>query len=179
MALGRLFAWKVDHGETVPGPSAGFRPSAGDGLALGLVAFLALVPEVPYVLLRHGLLVPLTLIVIADIARGRGLLGRLLAWRGFGRLSEASFSLFALQMPAGVWFCVATLRTPHGTNAHLLAMIAWTLGLAVVWAEAVQRPLVEQSRGTTPPRSDGRVLPTPRAPRAVDTGAPASPTCRG
>jgi hypothetical protein len=101
---------------------------------------------VPYVPLRHGLLAPLTLFVIADLARGRGLLGRLFTRRGFGRLSEASFSLFSLQMPAGVWFCIAVLSAPRGTTAQLLGMIAGTLLLSVVWAEAVQRSLIERLR---------------------------------
>jgi hypothetical protein len=38
-------------------------------------------------------------------------------------------------MPASVWFCVATLSSATGTTAHLVAMIAWTLGLAVIWSE--------------------------------------------
>jgi peptidoglycan/LPS O-acetylase OafA/YrhL len=109
----------------------------------GLLAFAR---QVPYVPLRHGLLAPLALLVINDLAHGRGLLGRFLSWPGFGRLAEASFSLFAMQMPAGVWFCVATLATAIGTTAQLVAMIAWTLGLAVIWSELVQRPMIERLR---------------------------------
>ena len=93
-----------------------------------------------------SLLAPVTLVVIHDLAHGRGLLARFLSWPGFGRLSEASFSLFALQMPAGVWFCVATLSSATGTTAHLVAMIAWTLGLAVIWSELAQRPMIEWLR---------------------------------
>ena len=151
VALGRLFSWQVDSGLVMPGLQGRPGLSAGDAVTLGILLFLALVPGVPYVPLRHGLLAPLTLFVIADLARGRGLLGRLFTRREFGRLSEASFSLFALQMPAGVWFCIAVLPAPRGTTAQLLGMIAWTLFLSVVWAEAVQRSLIERlrSRGRT------------------------------
>jgi peptidoglycan/LPS O-acetylase OafA/YrhL len=172
VALGRLFALQVDLGTVTPRSQGKPRPSAGDAVALGILLFLALVPRVPYVPLRHGLLAPLTLFVIADFARERGLLGRLIAWRGFGRLSEASFSLFALQMPAGVWFCVAVLQSPRGTTAQLLGMIAWTLLLSVVWAEAVQRALIERFR------SRGRIWRGRHAqarPHVLETMGPGAP----
>jgi peptidoglycan/LPS O-acetylase OafA/YrhL len=146
VALGRMFGMRVDRGKIEPGRRAGLWPSAGDALALGILCLLAFARQVPYVPLRHGLLAPFSLVVINDLAHGRGLLARFLSWRGFGRLSEASFSLFALQMPAGVWFCVATLSSATGTTAHLVAMIAWTLGLAVIWSELAQRPMIERSR---------------------------------
>jgi len=83
-------------------------------VAGALVLVLAFVPDIPYVLLRHGLLVPITLAILADLARGQGLIARGLTWRGFERVSEASFGLFALQMPAGVWFAIAALRSAQG-----------------------------------------------------------------
>ena len=140
--LGFPSFWRVSHwGECLACGSIAARSSQGEGQdAVGRrrpgardSLLLAFARQVPYVPLRHGLLAPFSLVVINDLAHGRGLLARFLSWRGFGRLSEASFSLFALQMPAGVWFCVATLSSATGTTAHLVAMIAWTLGLAVVW----------------------------------------------
>jgi len=172
VALGRLFSRQVDLGLVTPGSQEKPRPSAGDAVAAGLLLSLALVPGVAYVPLRHGLLAPLTLFVIADLARGRGLLGRLLAWRWFGRLSEASFSLFALQMPAGVWFCVAVVTSPRGTTAELLAMIAWTLLLAVVWAEAVQRPWIERLRDRG---RSGLGRDAPARPHVLDAEGSAAP----
>jgi peptidoglycan/LPS O-acetylase OafA/YrhL len=179
VALGRLFAWQVDLGLVTPGPQGRPGPSAGDAVALGILLFLTLVPGVPYVPLRHGLLASLTLFVIADLARGRGLLGWLLAWRGFGRLSEASFSLFALQMPAGVWFCVALLRSPHGTTAQLLGLIAWTLLLAVLWAEAVQRPLIERLRHRGRTWRGHHAQAKPHVLDAAEPGAPDALNRRG
>jgi peptidoglycan/LPS O-acetylase OafA/YrhL len=149
-ALGRLFGLQADRG----GSKATARQSlsAGDLLALGMVLFLALAPWIPYVPLRHGMLSPLTLIVIADLARGGGILSRFLSWRLFSRLSEASFSLFALQMPAGLWFCIATLGSRSISPFHLLGMVGWTIGLSVLWAEAVQRPIIERLRRAAPKR---------------------------
>ena len=143
VALGRWFGLTVDRqgGQAVPRQRGGI--SGGDAVALSILVFLAFVPRVLYVPLRHGLLAPLFLVIIRDLARGRGLLARFLSWPGFGKLSEASFSLFALQMPAGIWFCVATLSSSSGTTVQLIAMIVWTLGFAVAWAALVQRPMNE------------------------------------
>ncbi len=79
VVLGRLFGMRVDRGEIEPGKRARLWPSADDALALGILLFLAFARQVPYVPLRHGLLAPLALLVINDLAHGRGLLARLLS----------------------------------------------------------------------------------------------------
>ena len=117
--------------------------SMGDFVAMGRLLFLAFAPPLPYVIIRHGLLAPVSLVAIAAIARGNGFLARLLAWPGFAKMSEASFSLFALQMPAGVWYCVLVLSSPQGTSLQLLGMIVWTLGLSVLWSATVQDRLLK------------------------------------
>jgi peptidoglycan/LPS O-acetylase OafA/YrhL len=150
VAFGRLFGVQVDRDAGALGCRV--RVSAGDVLAFGMLTFLAFAPQIPYVLLRHGLLAPFTLLLIAELARGHGLLSRVFSWRAFGRLSEASFSLFALQMPAGLWFCVAVLRSPTGTTAQFVGLVLWTFGLSVFWAEAVQRSLVERFRQIQTPQ---------------------------
>jgi peptidoglycan/LPS O-acetylase OafA/YrhL len=144
VVLGRLFALRIDRDCMTVGRTSNF--SAGDILAFALILVLAYVPRIPYVLLRHGMLAPFTLAVIADLGRGQGILGRLFSWRVFGRLSEASLPLFALQMPAGLWFCVAMLRSRHGTSTQLVGLVIWTIGLSMFWAEWVQRPLIERFR---------------------------------
>jgi peptidoglycan/LPS O-acetylase OafA/YrhL len=152
VALGRLFGLRVDRGGLTKEDRTW--ASGGDLLALEMVSVLAFVPSIPYVPLRHGLLAPLTLLVIANLGRGHGVLGQVFSCRAFERMSEASFSLFALQMPAGLWFCVTTLRTPDGTSAQLLGLVAWTVGLSVLWAEGVQRPLNAWLRKGRTPRPD-------------------------
>jgi peptidoglycan/LPS O-acetylase OafA/YrhL len=111
-----------------------------------MVVLLAFWSEVPYVLLRHGLLVPLTLAILVDLAKGQGLVAHALAWQPLGRLSDASFGLFALQMPVGVWFAFLALRSAEGTTANLVCLIAATLAIAILWTEAVQRPLIQRLR---------------------------------
>ena len=53
-------------------------------------------------MLRHGLLAPLYLVIIYDLAHGRGLLARVLALPGLRPLGDASFSIFVLQLPIGL-----------------------------------------------------------------------------
>jgi peptidoglycan/LPS O-acetylase OafA/YrhL len=146
IVLGRLIGLRVDGSASKLNEPRDSWVSVGDCVAGALVLFLAFVPDIPYVLLRHGLLVPITLAILADLAKGRGLIARSLAWRGFERVSEASFGLFALQMPAGVWFAISTLRSAQGTTLQLVGMISSTLIAAVLWTEAVQRPLLQRLR---------------------------------
>ena len=153
VAVGRLFGLLVDRGGLQLNDS--LRVSGGDLVAFAMVLFLALTPRIPYVLLRHGMLTPFTLLVIAELARGHGLLARVFSWRAFALLSEASFSLFALQMPAGLWFCVAVLRSPNGTSTQLAGLIAWTLGLSLLWAEVNQRPMIKRLRRGRATQADG------------------------
>ncbi|WP_165226606.1 acyltransferase family protein [Aquisphaera insulae] len=169
VALGRWFGLGVDRGEiTVRTPAAGAATfSAGDLVAVGILGFLALTPAIPYVPLRHGLLAPALLLVITDLARGRGLLARGLSAPIFARASEASFPLFALQMPAGLWFCVGFLSSSKGTTGQLLGMIAWTLGASALWAELVgrrggSRRAKASGAGRIGPRSEGAQATPPR-----------------
>jgi peptidoglycan/LPS O-acetylase OafA/YrhL len=144
LVLGRLIRLEVDAGaSTFPNAS---RPwvSVGDVGVAALVLLLSCCADFPYVLLRHGVLVPLTVVILADLSRGRGLIARALASRRLGRFSEASFGLFALQMPAGVWFAFLVLRSAQGTTGELVGLFATTVAVAFLWTEAVQRPLLRR-----------------------------------
>jgi peptidoglycan/LPS O-acetylase OafA/YrhL len=67
-------------------------------------------------------------------------LSRILAAKRLGGLAEASFCIFALQMPVGVWVTIPMLRLGlGGSTLHLAAMITATLGASILWAEFVQR----------------------------------------
>lgn len=141
VALGRLFAIGVDTGKIAIVDRPSPRPSIGDAATLFVLGLLMFATAIPYVAIRHGLFTPLYLLILWDLALGRGMLARVASGRLLGRLSEASFGLFALQMPVGVWFMVLTLVGPHGTTAHLVGMIAATLGASLLWSEVIQRPV--------------------------------------
>ena len=140
VALGRLFAMGIDSGRIVLADRPSWRPSIGDAAAILVLGLLMFARAIPYVAIRHGLFTPLYLVILWDLGLGRGVLAKVASGRVLGRLSEASFGLFALQMPVGVWFMYLTLVGPSGTTPHLIGMIAATLGTSVLWSEAVQRP---------------------------------------
>ena len=167
VALGRFFAGEFDSGRVTPSESGPLRPSLGDAVTLGVLLLVSTSSTVPYVALRHGLLAPASLLVIADLARGRGWLARFLSWPGFGQLSETSFALFALQQPAGLWFCVAFVRSPQGSTAQLLGIISFTLATAMLLAEVVQRQFLERIRARS---SDRRAGPNGPRPHLQDAG---------
>jgi peptidoglycan/LPS O-acetylase OafA/YrhL len=146
VVLGRLVNLEVDGGQGRDEELAHPRWAVGDLVAVSLVLILAFGDGIPYVALRHGLAAPLTLIVLADIARGRGILPRLFRWNGLSRLADASFGVFALQMPVGLYFAVATLKSSHGSVYHLMGIIATTLTVSILWTEFVQRPYLRRSR---------------------------------
>ena len=50
-------------------------------------------------MLRHGLLAPLFLALVGDLAAGRGIMARLFDRRWLAKLGDASFSLFMWQLP--------------------------------------------------------------------------------
>jgi peptidoglycan/LPS O-acetylase OafA/YrhL len=109
MLLARLFHISRHDGAWRKGPGR-WPVALGDGTALVcLVLFFSKDEQIarllflgdrsPHPLLRHGLLAPLYLVTIHDLALGRGLLARLLSGRVLRRLGEASFSIFILQGP--------------------------------------------------------------------------------
>ncbi|MDR3621670.1 MAG: acyltransferase [Paludisphaera borealis] len=146
VVLGRLVVLRTN--EPAAGPKSGM--ARGDLAAAAILGILAFGP-VPYVLLRHGLLAPLTLVVLADLAAGKGFLSRLLSGSWQDRLADAGFGLFALQMPVGLGFALAVFRGSTGTTGQLAALVLVTLAAALAWSEFVQRPLLRRLRKRSTP----------------------------
>ena len=78
LVLGRLIRLEVDAGAATFQQVSRPWVSAGDLGVAAVVLLLSCWSEIPYVLLGHGLLVPITLAILADLARGRGLMARAL-----------------------------------------------------------------------------------------------------
>ena len=73
MVLGRLIRTQVDSNASADSTASRSWLSRGD-IAVGAVLLLISGwSDFPYVLLRHGLLAPITLVILTDLARGRGL----------------------------------------------------------------------------------------------------------
>ena len=101
VTLGRLFGLRADR--EPPTPREPVRVSAGDLVALAIVLFLAFEKSVPYVPLRHGLLAPLTLYLVADLAWASG---------GFSSWSRAPEIINSWWTGLARWATPSTRSTP-------------------------------------------------------------------
>lgn len=100
VVLGRLFLLE----EPVRGRSGTLLATGGALLTLG---GFALSQHLPLPLLHNALLAPAYALLVYGLARGGGLLGRLLSRPLFAQLGAASYALYLLQHP--VWLAVGSL----------------------------------------------------------------------
>lgn len=109
--------------------------SAGDLSALILLCifvaddavlsrWLGLFSHTPLLYLRHGLLAPLFLILVYDLARERGFTARILSVPLLQRLGDTSFSLFILQLPVRILSAPLVPPTLHSGLRLLLLILA-------------------------------------------------------
>ncbi|MDP6447498.1 MAG: acyltransferase [Pirellulaceae bacterium] len=137
VALARRFEISryTDHWRAT---SSSALPSWGDLAATAALALLCNDLAPIRFLLRHGALAPLYLIVVYDLALGRGWLSRMLSPRWLKTLGETSFSIFMLQLPViaagmGLLWAIdlpsrglALLQLPLLLSLGLLASLAST-----------------------------------------------------
>jgi peptidoglycan/LPS O-acetylase OafA/YrhL len=159
--LGMLLAgWSIVR----PWPTCPRIISLGDISGLALLAILV-APEWVWseglgmpahwlrLMLRHGLLAPLHVAVIVDLAAGRGLFAKVLEWRWLAKLGDASFSLFMWQLPmialsplwkwlTGVAFSAVAETEPERNAA--VALVSFALLLAITTGVAVASAAVER-----------------------------------
>lgn len=107
---------------------------------------------IPYVLLRHGICVPIYILLVFDVANRRGLVGRLFAHRWLREFSIASFPLFALQMPVGVWFAFIVIGRSTGSVWDLLAMVTVTLATSYVAGRLLEQYVTRHLKQWINPR---------------------------
>lgn len=145
----------------------------GAGIAAGgaIVAAAAILAwgAVPYPLLHNGLLVPLWGAVILGLARGEGLLARLLASAPARALGDASFALYALQEPLWLWARHLAGDPPGPASpAFVVGFSLVAVGISVAVSNALERPARRALRAVL--AGAGRVRPAPErkpSPRAA------------
>lgn len=100
-------------------------------LALLLVITIACTPgiEEPFkFFLRHGLMMPLYLVIIIDLARGRGIAARLFALPGMKFIGETGFSVFIWQNIVMMACGAIVMANPDaGENQFYWALVAMIL----------------------------------------------------
>lgn len=91
--------------------------------------------------LRHGILMPLYLIIILDLARGRGLISRLFSLPGMAFLGETGFSIFVWQVVVmGLCFVMLSINPAFALH-QLWVAISGVIIIAIVSTHFFEKPL--------------------------------------
>ena len=115
---------------------------------LALVAIIAItcIPGIvePYkYFLRHGLVMPLYIIILIDLAKGNGLAARLFSLPGMDFLGETSFSIFIWQtlVTAMCWGYI--MMNPAGSDYQFVSAMAALIGVAIFSTYVLEKPLTK------------------------------------
>jgi peptidoglycan/LPS O-acetylase OafA/YrhL len=96
---------------------------------------------IPRFLLRHGILAPLYLVMIYDLAKSRGLLARCLSLPALKLLGNASFSIFLFQLPVQVGLKMLFQHaTPPAWMPLTLAILTIVIA-ALISTELLEKPV--------------------------------------
>ena len=97
-------------------------------------------------ILRHGALMPLYLLVLYDLALGRGFVARLFSLPGMGFLGQTSFSIFIWQnLFLGLGVGMAMAMPASKTISFWFAVIGLTL-MAMISTYWIEKPLAKRLR---------------------------------
>ena len=122
--------------------------SVGD-FALAAVVFICLMEPHNTAwrhILRHGALMPLYMLVLYDLALGRGLVARLFSLPGMGFLGQTSFSIFIWQ---NVFFAVGfivIMAKPDSTHLSFWSTVIGLLLMAMISTYWIEKPLAKRLR---------------------------------
>lgn len=132
----------------------GFKESGEFWIAWGDFALLAVIGiafipgiEEPFkYFLRHGLMMPLYMVIIVDLARGKGLAARLFSLPGMGFFGETGFSIFIWQNFVMI-LCWGTLMiSPKAGNHQFLGALMGIIFLGVFSTYVMEKPFAKWLR---------------------------------
>ncbi|SMF53100.1 Peptidoglycan/LPS O-acetylase OafA/YrhL, contains acyltransferase and SGNH-hydrolase domains [Alteromonadaceae bacterium Bs31] len=149
-AAGMLLARYLGISRFNPGWRPHYRKTLARGdLAFAAVLIIAVLPGIEEPLkyfLRHGLMMPLYMLIIIDLARGHGIVAKIFSLPGTGFLGETAFSMFIWQNMVMV-FCWMSVNIAAGTGVH--QVWAAPLGLcllAMASTYLIEKPLARKLR---------------------------------
>ncbi|HEY5810020.1 MAG TPA: acyltransferase [Povalibacter sp.] len=123
-------------------------------LALGDIALVAVIllsmtdpQSLPWRhILRHGLLMPLYLVALYDLALGRGLFARLFSLPGMNALGQLSFSIFIWQNFLMIVSFIVVYVNPAAVDAALWIVILGLLVVSALSTHFIEKPLAARLR---------------------------------
>ena len=115
-------------------------------LALVAVIVIACIPNIqePFkYFLRHGLMMPLYMIIIVDLARGKGLAAQIFSGRIMNFLGETSFSIFIWQnLVMMVCWGMVMMNPDAGRNQFWGALVS-IIGLSIFSTYVIEKPVAK------------------------------------
>ncbi|KXI29378.1 acyltransferase family protein [Paraglaciecola hydrolytica] len=120
----------------------------GDLAFVGVIA-LMLTPDIPEPFkyyLRHGLMMPLYLIMIYDLAMGNGLVARLFSVPGMKFIGETGYSVFIWQNMVIVAMFISLMINANAGKHHLLVGSISMVLLAIFSTYVIEKPLSRRLR---------------------------------
>jgi len=129
-------------------------PASGSWFAWGDLALVAVVLlacaqqiEEPFkFFLRHGLMMPLFMVIIADLARGNGIAARLFSLRGMGFLGETGFSIFIWQNFILMMCGAFIMFNPEAGQHQFLWALVGAILLGIVSTYLIEKPIARKLR---------------------------------
>jgi peptidoglycan/LPS O-acetylase OafA/YrhL len=115
-------------------------------IAVLLITFTPNIEEPLKYFLRHGLLMPLFMLVVLDFAAGRGLIRRFFALPVFERLGQASFSMFIWQNLVMVGCWVSLLINPAAGAYQIWVAPLALIIMAVLSTQYIEKPIARRLR---------------------------------
>lgn len=129
-------------------PASGSWFAWGD-LALLVVVLLACAQQIeePFkFFLRHGLMMPLYMVIIVDLARGNGIAARLFSLPGTGFLGETGFSIFIWQNFVLMMCGAFIMFNPEAGQHQFFWALVCTILLGIVSTYLIEKPIARKLR---------------------------------
>lgn len=116
-------------------------------LALIAIIIISCIPGIvePYkYFLRHGVVMPLYIIILLDLAKGNGLAARLFSLPGMDFLGETSFSIFIWQtlVTAMCWGYI--MMHPEGSDYQFLYALIGLISIAIFSTYVLEKPITKR-----------------------------------
>ncbi len=129
-------------------------PSGPSRFAWGDVAFIVVVaigctPGIEQPLkffLRQGLLMPFFIVIVLDLARGKGLLAQIFSLPGTGFLGETGYSIFIWQSVVLISMYVSLMIFPTIGPYQIWIAVALIMALAIPSTYLVEKPIARAIR---------------------------------
>jgi peptidoglycan/LPS O-acetylase OafA/YrhL len=144
MLMTRVFS--LSRFKTIPSNSSWF---AWGDLAFVVVIAIGCTPGIEQPLkffIRQGLLMPLFIVMVLDLARGRGLMARFFSLPGMGFLGETGYSIFIWQGFVLIATYVSFTINPAIGPYQVWIAIVLIMALAIPSTYLVEKPIARAIR---------------------------------